>query len=70
MSDLAAALQVLKSSLCGEIDVGGLFSRSPVAHKWKAPWGALSLRECVAWRLQDLLEQLQLHFRRTPESRV
>ena len=57
MSDLASALQTLKSSLCREIDVGGLFARSRVAHKWKAPWRALLLRESVAWRLQDLLEQ-------------
>lgn len=57
MTDLAAALQVLKSSLCREVDVGGLFSRSPVAHKWKSPWRALLLRESVAWRLHDLLEQ-------------
>lgn len=70
MSDLASVLLVRKSSLCREIDVGSLFNRSPVAHKWKAPWRALLLRECVAWRLQDLLEQLQLHFRRTPERRV
>ena len=57
MADLSAALEVLKNSLCREIDVGGLFTRSPVAHKWKAPWRALLLRESVAWRLQDLLEQ-------------
>jgi PAS domain-containing protein len=57
MADLASVLQALKSSLCQEIDVGGLFARSSVAHKWKAPWRALLLRESVAWRLQDLLEQ-------------
>lgn len=57
MNDLAADLQALKNSLCREIDVGGLFARSPITHKWKAPWRALLLRESVAWRLQDLLEQ-------------
>ena len=57
MTDLAAALQVLKSSLCREIDVGESFTRSPVANKWKAPWRARLLRESTAWRLQDLLEQ-------------
>ena len=57
MPDLAAALLALKSSLCRENDVGGLLTRSAVAHKWKAPWRALLLRESVAWRLQDLLEQ-------------
>jgi hypothetical protein len=57
MPDLAFALNALKDSLCSEIDVGGLFARNPIVHKWKAPWRALLLRESVAWRLQDLLEQ-------------
>ena len=57
MSDLTAALEILKKSLCHEIEVGGLFARNPTAHKWKAPWRALLLRESVAWRLQELLEQ-------------
>ena len=60
MSTLPAALQALKDSLCREVDVGGLFSRNAVAHKWKAPWRSLLLRESVAWRLQDLLEQSYL----------
>ena len=57
MNDLARALADLKASLCRDVDVGGLFTRSKVAHKWKAPWRALLLRESVAWRLQDLLDQ-------------
>jgi hypothetical protein len=60
MSSLPSALQALKDSLCREVAVGGLFARSAVAHKWKAPWRALLLRESVAWRLQDLLEQSHL----------
>lgn len=51
-----------KASLCGSVDVGGLFSRNEIAHKWKAPFRSLTLRETVAWRTQDLLEQsLQLY---------
>ncbi|MFC1490345.1 hypothetical protein ACFL6K_03955, partial [Candidatus Latescibacterota bacterium] len=46
-----------KKTLCRQVDVSGLFSRSRVAHKWKAPFRSLSLREAVAWRTQDLLEQ-------------
>ncbi|SJZ37587.1 hypothetical protein SAMN02745119_00323 [Trichlorobacter thiogenes] len=46
-----------KSSLCGSVDVGGLYSRNAIAHKWKAPFRSLTLREIVAWRTQDLLEQ-------------
>jgi hypothetical protein len=57
MSDLAIGLNSLKDSLCQQIDRGELFVRNPVAHKWKAPWRALVLRESVAWRLHDLLEQ-------------
>lgn len=57
MSELAVALEALKNSLCHEIDAGGLFARSPIAYKWKAPWRAFLLRESVAWRLQDLLDQ-------------
>jgi len=57
MKDLGIALGNLKLSLCKEIDVGGLIARSEIAHKWKSPWRALLLREAVAWRIQDLLEQ-------------
>jgi hypothetical protein len=57
MADFSAALQAFKSALCNQVDVGGLFARSATAYKWKAPWRALLLREAVAWRLQDLLEQ-------------
>lgn len=60
MSDFSASLQALKDSLCREVDVGGVFARSAVVHKWKAPWRALLLRESVAWRVQDLLEQSHL----------
>jgi hypothetical protein len=60
MSDFSTALQVFKGSLCREVDVGGLLARNAVAHKWKAPWRVILLRESVAWRLQDLLEQSYL----------
>lgn len=55
--DLETYLATWKASLCQEIDVGGLFTRNEIVHKWKAPWHCLLLRESVAWRLQDLLEQ-------------
>lgn len=51
------ALSEWKASLCQQIDVGGLFARSPIAHKWKAPFRSLVLRESVCWRLHDLLTQ-------------
>ncbi|HHQ4712152.1 hypothetical protein ACK36F_11890 [Aeromonas veronii] len=57
MADFSAVLQAFKSALCNQVDLGGLFARNSTAYKWKAPWRALLLREAVAWRLQDLLEQ-------------
>jgi hypothetical protein len=57
MIDLSTALADLGASLCRDVDVGGLFARNKVAHKWKAPWRALLLREVVAWRTHDLLQQ-------------
>lgn len=52
-----AAIASLKSSLFTELKMGGLHSRNPTAHKWKAPYRSLQLREVVYWRLLDLLDQ-------------
>lgn len=57
MADFSEVLQAFRSALCRQVDVGGLFARNATAYRWKAPWRALLLREAVAWRLQDLLEQ-------------
>lgn len=57
MHPMAEALDALKLSLCQKVDIGGLISRNAVAHKWKAPFRSLALREGVAWRTQDLLAQ-------------
>lgn len=51
------ALSDLKASLLPSFDIGGLFARSDVAHKWKATFRSLLLREAVFWRLEDLLQQ-------------
>lgn len=62
MRAIDESLAAWKASLCASVDVGGLFSRNSVAHKWKAPFRSLTLRETVSWRAQDLLEQsLLLH---------
>ena len=51
-----------KSSLCKRVERDALFARSPIAHKWKAPFRSMILRECIAWRAQDILAQsLQLY---------
>ncbi len=57
MRPIDKSLAKLKESLCKVIDIGGLYSRNKVAHKWKAPFRSLTLRETVAWRTQDLLDQ-------------
>lgn len=51
------AIARLKASLLPSFDIGGLFSRNNVAHKWKATYRSLLLREAVFWRLEDLLQQ-------------
>jgi hypothetical protein len=59
MSDepVEQALARLKASLLPSFDIGGLFSRNEIAHKWKATYRSLFLREAVFWRLEDLLQQ-------------
>lgn len=57
MDYIEKALADWKTSLCSEIEVGGLFTRNALVHKWKAPWRSLLLRESATWRLQDLLAQ-------------
>lgn len=57
MSDIQSQLATIKQSLCQEIDVGSLFSRNVVVHKWKAPWRLLLLREATSWRLYELIQQ-------------
>ena len=51
------ALARFKASLLQSFDIGGLFSRNNIAHKWKATFRSVLLREAVFWRLEDLLQQ-------------
>jgi hypothetical protein len=51
------ALANWKASLDLKLELGGLHARNPIAHKWKAPFRSLMLRESVFWRLHDLLMQ-------------
>jgi hypothetical protein len=48
------------TSLPTSVDVGGLFSRCEVAHKWKAPFRSLMIREALIWRMHDLGQQILL----------
>jgi hypothetical protein len=51
------ALKAWSETLCTSVSVGGLLARNPTAHKWKAPFRCLLLREAVCWRVHDLLQQ-------------
>lgn len=57
MREIEKNLLEWKMTLCESVDIGGLFSRNKVVHKWKAPYRSLQLRETVSWRTQDLLQQ-------------
>jgi hypothetical protein len=72
MPTITETLAHWQNSLCPRVEVGGLFARNPVAHKWKAPFRSLVLRETVFWRIQDLLTQTyELHLaRRTLGARI
>ena len=58
MQNVAKVLNVWNSSLVEKIELGGLISRSPIAHKWKATYRCIVLRELTFWRVTDLLNQI------------
>lgn len=57
MNAVEQVLENWKNSLPAKVEAGGLYSRNPTAHKWKAPFRSVILREAVFWRLHDLLTQ-------------
>ncbi len=57
MNDIGQTIVLWKNSLFPNLSIGGLLARNPVAHKWKAPFRSMMLREAVFWRLHDLLTQ-------------
>lgn len=50
-------LERWKSSLFPKLELAALISRNPTAHKWKAPFRSMALREGLLWRMHDLLTQ-------------
>lgn len=42
------------ASLPSKLDVGSLYNRCPVAHKWKATFRVILTRESSLWRMADL----------------
>jgi len=51
------ALANWKGTLFPKLEMSALQARNPTAHKWKAPYRSLQLREVVYWRMLDLLDQ-------------
>ena len=60
MFNIEQTLNHWKNSLPQNVAHGGLFSRNPIAHKWKSPLRSFMLREAVFWRIHDLLSQAHL----------
>ena len=60
MTDVAKEPSAWSQSKCSDISLEGLISRNKVAYKWKAPYRSFVLRECVFWRVHDLLTQSDL----------
>lgn len=58
MESVSEQLERWSSSLCKEVSVGGLMSRCPIAHKWKAPFRSMIIREALLWRMHDLGRQV------------
>lgn len=57
METISEILVGWELTLCKKIKMGALYSRNPIAHKWKATYRSMVLRELVYWRLTDLLKQ-------------
>lgn len=55
--DIRHLLERWSQSLCRKISVDELRYRCPVAHKWKAPYRSLVVREASLWRMHDLGQQ-------------
>ncbi len=58
MDAVEKILGAWNSSLCPKIELGALYSRNPTAHKWKATYRSIVLRELTFWRITDLLSQV------------
>ena len=62
MNEVEQNLANWGASLFEKIPVGGLLARNPIAHKWKATYRTIMLRELAFWRMHDLMTQsYELH---------
>jgi hypothetical protein len=56
--DLDKTVEEWRKSLCPRIELARLIARNPTAHKWKATYRSIVLRELVCWRITDLMAQV------------
>jgi len=54
MIEIEEIVNEWESTLCNKVDIGGLYTRDPTAHKWKITYRCFLLRELVSWRLVDI----------------
>lgn len=57
MEAIEENLQNWEAALFQKLPVAGLLARNKVAHKWKAPFRTMMLREAAFWREHDLMVQ-------------
>ena len=57
MIDIEQTLRNYQKSLCPKIEIGAIYDRSEIAHKWKLTFRLIALREGLSWRLVDILMQ-------------
>ncbi|MDE1359206.1 hypothetical protein L9W73_18225 [Vibrio aestuarianus] len=60
MKKFEDVIKAWKESLVHKVELGSLYSKSPVAHKWKCTYRSLVIRELTFWRVTDLIEQAYL----------
>lgn len=58
MEEIQLILNNWKKDRLDKIEIGSLYSRNKIVHKWKSPFRYLVIRELVFWRLIDLLEDI------------
>ena len=58
MDKIKRELENWRRNLCPKVEASALYARNPAAHKWKAPFRSMVLRELLFWRIHDLLTQV------------
>jgi hypothetical protein len=53
-----AAIKGYEETLEDEIDIGSLYQRNTVAHKWKVTFAIYTMRETSCWRFVDIAKQV------------